>query len=208
MPKLNVAPTKSNLLALRHQLAFAEEGYDLLEQKRQILILELMTRLKPALAAEKALAEAVPGALDSLRNATLDLGATAMDRAALGIRMDHQVNTFTQHLMGLKLPRVETRFESLKPQYGTGGTSASADAAMKHFIDLLPLLAHFAELETAIARLSRELRKTQRRCNALSKTFIPAYRETISYIMSSLEERERESLVILRMIRDRLARSP
>jgi vacuolar-type H+-ATPase subunit D/Vma8 len=30
MPKLNVAPTKSNLLSLKRQLLFAEEGYDLL----------------------------------------------------------------------------------------------------------------------------------------------------------------------------------
>ena len=34
MPRLSVAPTKSNLLALKRQLAFAEEGYELLEQKR------------------------------------------------------------------------------------------------------------------------------------------------------------------------------
>ena len=33
MGKLNIAPTKSNLLVLKRQLAFAEEGYDLLEQK-------------------------------------------------------------------------------------------------------------------------------------------------------------------------------
>ena len=53
MGKLNVAPTKSNLLALKRQLAFAEEGYDLLEQKRQILIFELMSRLNRARDAER-----------------------------------------------------------------------------------------------------------------------------------------------------------
>ena len=54
MAKLNISPTKSSLLALRRQLAFAREGYDLLEQKRQILIFELMGRLKRARAAERA----------------------------------------------------------------------------------------------------------------------------------------------------------
>ena len=53
-------------------------------------------------------------------------------------------------------------------------------------------------------RLARELRKTQRRCNALSKRFIPDYRETIDYITSSLEERERESFLIMKMIKSRL----
>lgn len=49
----------------------------------------------------------------------------------------------------------------------------------------------------------RELRKTQRRCNALSKLFIPNYRETVAYIAGSLEEREER--IILKMTRDRLA---
>ena len=41
----NVAPTKSNLLREKETLALAEEGYDLLEQKREILMLELMKRI-------------------------------------------------------------------------------------------------------------------------------------------------------------------
>ena len=42
MAKLNIAPTKSNLLAIKEQLAISTEGYDLLEQKREILVMELM----------------------------------------------------------------------------------------------------------------------------------------------------------------------
>jgi V/A-type H+-transporting ATPase subunit D len=76
---------------------------------------------------------------------------------------------------------------------------------MRRFVELLPLLAELAELENAVMRLAREVRKTQRRCNALSKIFIPNYEETIAYIMGTLEEREREAFVILKMIRDRLA---
>ena len=76
---------------------------------------------------------------------------------------------------------------------------------MRRFVEALPLLAELAELENAVLRLAREVRKTQRRCNALSKLFIPDYRETIAYIMGSLEERERESLMILKLTRDRLA---
>jgi V/A-type H+-transporting ATPase subunit D len=76
--------------------------------------------------------------------------------------------------------------------------------SMRRFVEALPLLAELAELENAVLQLARELRKTQRRCNALSKIFIPAYQEAISYITGALEERERESFIILKMIRDRL----
>ncbi len=204
MAKLNFAPTKSNLQVLRRQLAFAEEGYDLLEQKRQILILELMSRLNRARKTEEAGAANLRKAFATLREALLEIGSEAIDRAALGVRMDHQVSLTDQHLMGLRIPRVAVRTEPPGVQFGVTGTSAQTDATMRKFAELLPLLAELAELQNAVLRLARELRKTQRRCNALSKIFIPDYRETIAFIVSALEERDRESLIILKMVRDRL----
>ncbi len=205
MPKLNVAPTKSNLLSLKRQLAFAKEGYDLLEQKRQILIFELMSRLGRAQSAEAAATEALRRAFAELREALLDIGSEAIERAVLGVRMEQQVTIDDQHLMGLKIPRVTARIEPPGIQFGLGGTSAHTDTALRFFVEALPVLAELAELQTAVVRLARELRKTQRRCNALSKIFIPDYQETIDYIAGALEERERESFVILKMIRERLA---
>jgi V/A-type H+-transporting ATPase subunit D len=204
MGKLNIAPTKSNLLVLKKQLAFAEEGYDLLEQKRQILIFELMSRLARARDAEQATADALHHAFEALREAELDIGSEAIDKAVLAVDMDHHVDISNQHLMGMEIPRVTVRTEPVCAQFGVGGTSATTDISMSRFVEVLPLLAELAELENAVIRLARELRKTQRRCNALSKIFMPDYRETISYITGSLEERERESFVILKMIRDRL----
>lgn len=208
MGKLNIAPTKSNLLVLKRQLAFAEEGYDLIEQKRQILIFELMSRLKRARDAERAAAEALLHAFAALREAQLEVGSEALDRAILAVKMDHQVDVSDQHLMGMEIPHVTVQLEPVSVQFGIEGTSANTDVAMRRFIEVLPLLSELAELENAIMRLAQELRKTQRRCNALSKIFMPDYRETISYITGTLEERERESFVILKMIRDRLGQSP
>jgi V/A-type H+-transporting ATPase subunit D len=208
MAKLNVAPTKSNLLTLKRQLAFAEEGYDLLEQKRQILVAELMKRLAHVLEARSNVVEALRRAFEALGDAQLDCGSDALGAAALGVVMHHEVELSAQQLMGLKIPRVTVRTEPVSAQFGLSGTSANADAAMSRFVEVLPLLAELAELENSVIRLAIELRKTQRRCNALSKIFMPNYRETIAYITGSLEERERESFVILKMIRDRLSRPP
>lgn len=208
MGKLNIAPTKSNLLTLKRKLAFAEEGYDLLEQKRQILIYELMSRVSRARHAEQATHRALRQAYEALREARLDRGSEAIDKAALAVKMDHQVDITDQHLMGMKIPHVTVKTEPVSAQFGVGGTSASTDVAMSRFVEVLPLLAEMAELENALRRIALELRKTQRRCNALSKIFMPDYRETIVYIMGDLEERERESFVILKMIRDRLEQQP
>jgi V/A-type H+/Na+-transporting ATPase subunit D len=204
MAKLNVAPTKSNLLSLKRQLAVAEEGYELLEQKRQILIAELMRRVARVRQARAEAREALRLAFAALGEAQLDAGSEALHRASLAVNMVHNVELSSQQLMGMKIPRVKLSIAPLTVQFGVGGTPASADAAMSLFVEILPLLAELAELENAVMRLALELRKTQRRCNALSKIFMPNYRETISYITGALEERERESFVILKMIRDRL----
>lgn len=205
MADSNFAPTRSNLLSLRRQLAFAEEGYDLLEQKRQILILELMNRLQRADQVEREVTELWPRAQASLREAALDGGSKTLDEAALGARLHPPLNVTAQHLMGLKIPRITMPVPAADAPFGVGGTTANLDQARLRFVELLPKLAELAGLQNTVMRLARELRKTQRRCNALSKIFIPGYRQAIAYIAGALEERERESLAIMKMIRDRLA---
>jgi V/A-type H+-transporting ATPase subunit D len=204
MTRLNVAPTKSSYLALSRQLDSAQEGYELLDQKRQILIYELMSRLGRARDSERRLQEALAAAFAALRDAVLEVGSGGVDRAALAVALQHDVELAHQNLMGISLPTVTAKTAEPSVQFGFGGTSAQMDTAMCRFIELLPLLAETAELENSVIRLARELRKTQRRCNALSKVFIPDYTETIEYILSSLEERERESFIIQKMIKDRL----
>jgi len=204
MAKLNVAPTKSNYLDLSRRLEFAQEGYDLLEQKRQILIFELMSRLGRARDAERRVGEAMARAFAALREALLEVGADAIDRAALGAVAGHDVQLDEQTLMGIRLPEVAVTTDQPGPQFGVVGTGAGTDVAMRRFAETLALLGELAELENAVLRLARELRKTQRRVNALSKVFIPDYSETIDYILASLEERERESFVIMKMVKDRL----
>lgn len=207
MAKLNVAPTKSSYLTLKRQLDFAEEGYDLLEQKRQILIFELMSRLGRARDAERRMADTMARAFAALRETLLDLGSDAIDRAALAVHQGHGADISDQGLMGIRVPTVAIKAQEPGMAFGITGTSANADETMKRFAEALLVLGELSELENAVLRLARELRKTQRRCNALSKIFIPNYSETILYITSSLEERERESVIVMKMIKDRLARA-
>ena len=208
MAKLHVPPTKSSYLALGRQLAFAREGFDLLDQKRQILIFELMSRLGRARDAERRTNDALARAFADLAEALLETGSDGLDRAALAVRAEHEVVLADQGLMGIRIPAVRVRLAEADVQFGFVGTSAHADLAMQRFAEVLRLLGELAELETSVLRLARELKKTQRRTNALSKIFIPDYSETVTYILASLEDRERESFTIMKMIKNRLSASP
>jgi len=197
--KLEVPPTKSSLLALERSLEFAQEGYELLEQKRQILVLELMSRLEAAKRAQKDVDEAMAAAFAALREAALRSGTEALAREALGIVRRHKLDYRGRPVMGIDLPTVTAEHEAPKPEFSTASGSAASDDVMAHFTRALDALARLAEVENAVLRLASEVRRTQRRVNALDKVFIPDYQETVNYIEDVLEEREREQFVIMKM---------
>jgi V/A-type H+-transporting ATPase subunit D len=200
---LDVPATKPALLALKRQLAFAEEGYSLLDQKRELLQQALLETSGRAARARKSAQAQLALARAKLRGAVLAGGSVAVDRAAQGTRPEYKMEIKERRLMGLRLPEASATAEVPGAASGPGGPPAGA-AAARAFAAALPLLAAQAGLDISAQRLARELKKTQRRCNALSKKVIPDCRKTITYLGGSLEARERESFVILRMIRNRL----
>jgi len=205
MAKLDVAPTKSQHLELRKSLEFALDGFELLEQKRTLLTIELMGHLDAVRQMERDLGPLLARAFEALREAALASGAEALERQSFAVQAGHDVAIHTRPLMGLPLADLEIQYGEVAPQFGAMGSSAHVDKVSQLFGEVLKLVGRLAELQNLVIRLARELRKTQRRVNALQKVFIPAYEETIHYISDSLEERERESTVIIKMIKARLS---
>ena len=78
---------------------------------------------------------------------------------------------------------------------------AESDKVMVEFLKLLELLTDLASIRTIVWRLAREVKKTQRRVNALDKQVIPNTKETKKYIESILEERERENIFVLKALK-------
>ena len=83
------------------------------------------------------------------------------------------------------------------------GTFADSDEVMKDFFELLSLLTQMASIRTIAWRLALEVKKTQRRVNALDKMVIPQARDTVKYIESVLEERERDNVFVLKSLKNR-----
>ena len=42
MANVNIPPTRSNLLRMKQELRFAQEGYEILDRKREVLTTELI----------------------------------------------------------------------------------------------------------------------------------------------------------------------
>jgi len=201
MPRLNIPPTKSSVLQVSKSLEFAEEGFELLEQKRQILVLELMSRLERAKRIQKESDRALAEAFEALKRAQLASGAASLQQEAIAVPVESEIKIGGNRVMGIDLPTVDARLGELDVRFGLARTNATSDEVMAGFHRVLELLREMAEIESAVFRLATELRKTQRRVNALEKIFLPQYRETLRYIRDTLEEREREELIIMKMIK-------
>jgi len=204
MARLNVAPTKSNYLQLRRNLSFIKEGFDLLNQKREILVIELMHTVERAKYIQRAVADRMREAYEALARANMALGTFNVKREALACTFTHELRITHRRLMGLDLPTVEAKNQPRTVQGSLGGSSAELDEVIARFLSALELIAELAQIENSVWRLARELRKTQRRVNALEKIFIPSYEETIKYIADTLEEKEREAFFLLKLIKGRL----
>ncbi|MBQ1662494.1 MAG: V-type ATP synthase subunit D, partial [Treponema sp.] len=78
--RLNIAPTKSNLLTVKEQLAVSTEGYDLLEQKREILVMELMHLVERVKLLEGSIDKCVAKAYPALKRMLMAVGGDRAER--------------------------------------------------------------------------------------------------------------------------------
>lgn len=204
MSRLNVAPTKSSLLSLQRDLSVANEGYQLLDQKREILVMELMVLLDRARELDRRIREAEAKAMASLRRALLFCGREGLQRAAAGVVYSHRVKAENRTVAGVRVPHITMTAAALTPQFTLAGTSVHLDAVMSDFLELTKLSLELAELQTAASLLGVELKKTQRRVNALEQIFIPDFRETLKFVRDVLEGKEMEGIFAVKKVKRRL----
>jgi len=202
--RYDVPPTKSSLFQVKADLAIAREGFELLEQKREILVMELMRMVEQVKLLERDLDKRVATAYASLKRMIVSVGRQSSTEISAGIRFPWAVREKQGRLMGIPLPTVEIDVPRLELKYSFMGTYGSCDRTMVEFFELLRLVARLAEIRTMVWRLAREVRRTQRRVNALEKVVIPDVLETKGFIEGVLEEREREVFFVQKILKARL----
>jgi V/A-type H+-transporting ATPase subunit D len=206
MARYEMAPTKTNLMKVKRDLGFAREGWELLDQKRKILIVELMGLIDRAVEAQEEVEAKLAEAYEALDQSILRMGRREVNLIALGMNIESDISFSEKRVMGVSLPRVKVRFDDRSPYFAAAESSIWIDESIKKFREVLRLLGTLAEARISLMRLSREVGKTIRRVNALEKIFIPDYDETLKYIEMALEESEREAFFVLKLVKDRLSR--
>jgi V/A-type H+-transporting ATPase subunit D len=205
MPRMNVPPTRSNLLRVKQELQFAREGYEILDRKREVLTTELMHMAHDADVLQRQVWDLLVGAYRALETARLTMGQEHVEWAALAVNKTVEVQVRNRGVMGVPIPTIEAHGEPPEMSYSLGDTMATLDEASATFREVLGRIPELAESMTSVWRLARELRKTQRRVNALQHVFIPEYEATVTFIEEALEEREREETFRLKRLKAKAA---
>lgn len=206
MARYKVVPTKTNLMRLRRDLGFASEGHELLEQKRQILVVELMGLMDKTVDAQERMEQELAAAFDALQHSVLAMGRQGVADVAPAVNIRTDLTIQMRRVMGVNLPRVDVSLKNNAPYFSPGETSFWVDESIARFRGMLEDLARLAEMRISLMRLAQEVRKTVRRVNALEKIAIPDYEESIKYIEDTLEESERETFATLKLVKERLER--
>lgn len=196
------APTKGNLMAAKRSRALAENGWELMDQKRNILIRELMGRIDRAAELQELIGDTFREAYDALAIARIAGGDCSA--AVESLPEDESVRLLWRSVMGVEIPTVVSDpMDREEIPYALGVSSSALDEAYRKFALVKELLAELAETENAVYRLAFAIEKSRKRANALENIVIPGLDADIARIADALAEKEREEFVRRKVIKAR-----
>ncbi len=201
--RFSIPPTKSALLELQRKVRFLNEGYQLLERKRELLTRLVYQKLAEYRRLKQSANEALKTAYECLSITQMRMGSSRIQQLAVGMPAGLDVKILPRRNMGVQYPSVTIEKLPLQP-VGILGTDASLDETRISFTRMAVEMGQLAEVETALWRLLEEQRKTQKRVNALKYNVIPKFERTIKFVRDSLEEEERNTLFQIKVLQQKV----
>jgi len=199
--------TRMELLAKKARIALAEQGRELLEQKRTALLREFLRVADRVMAESDALQRAAMDARRALARAEASTGTEAVRSAAMATRSELTLEVRAANVMGVNVPAIEQKRvarSALARGYSLTGTSVTIDEAAAAFEAEVDSAIQLAESELRLTRLAAEIQRTSRRVNALQHVLIPRLVAERNYIQIALDERERGDHFRLKRVKQAL----
>ena len=196
-------PTKGNLILAKNSLALANQGYELMDKKRNILIRELMELIDQAKDIQEQIDSTFTHAYKCLQHANIEHGISLVSQLAYTVPIEDSIKIKSRSIMGTEIPLVDYTPDENQPTYSFSTTDESIDRAREAFRKVKELTIQLSMIENAAYRLATNIKKTQKRANALKNITIPTYTTLVSSISNALEEKEREEFTRLKVIKQR-----
>ena len=186
---INMFPTKGNLIAAKNSLALARQGYDLMDKKRNILVREMMDLVDQASTIQTEIDTTFRAAYEALQQANIEMGIHMVQDIAKTVPVENTVKIKTRSIMGTEIPLVEYDKSGNVPTYAYYSTKMSLDEAKAAFERVKELSIKLSMIENSAIRLASNIKKTQKRANALKNITIPKFEALTKDISNALEEK-------------------
>lgn len=195
-------PTKGNLMLAKNSLALARQGYDLMDKKRNVLLKELMALIDEAKEIQEQIDSTFTKAYACLQRANIEHGISKVQQLAFTVPIEESIRIQTRSIMGTEIPHVKYDEKENNLTYSFSTTSESIDIAREAFREVKDLTIKLSMVENSAYRLVSNIKKTQKRANALKNITIPMYTNLVHNINNALEEKEREEFTRLKVIKN------
>ena len=197
----NTFPTKGNLILAKNSLALATQGYGLMDKKRNILLKELMDLIDQARDIQSEIDATFTEAYKALQQANIELGINYVQEISASVPVENGIRIKSRCIMGTEIPLVQHTPDTLNLSYAYYSTRESLDEARARFEKVKELTIKLSMVENSAYRLANNIKKTQKRANALKNITIPMYETLTRDITNALEEKEREEFTRLKVIK-------
>lgn len=206
--RIELKPTRMELINLRRRKRLAERGLALLKEKRDALVMELLSLAREYQNVVLEVRERLEKALSQLALARAHIGAYKFNEVIASLRPQVSIEVKTRNIMGVTTPMFKVvRLADVEvPPYNLIGTTALLDEAVKSFRDAFALVIRLAEIQAVARRIAEEVEKAKRRVNALENVVIPMIERNIKAIELYLDERAREDIFRLRLLKKKRVR--
>lgn len=196
-----LAPTKGNLMMAKNTLRLSKQGYEMLDKKRNILIREMMQLIEEAKNVEAKIEETFSHAYKALESANVLMSINSVEEHAHSAEFENSVEIDLRSVMGVEIPVVRAKKSHGRPIYGFSDTTGAMDEAYLKFNEVKMLTIRLTEIENSVYRLAMNIKKTQKRANALENITIPLYETIVKDISNALDEKDREEHSRLKVIK-------
>eukprot|EP01013_Petalomonas_cantuscygni_P010131 TRINITY_DN23121_c0_g1_i1.p2 TRINITY_DN23121_c0_g1~~TRINITY_DN23121_c0_g1_i1.p2 ORF type:complete len:248 (+),score=65.91 TRINITY_DN23121_c0_g1_i1:108-851(+) len=195
-------PSRMSLATFKSRLKGAKTGHSLLRKKADALQLKFRSLLKELKRSKELLVADFKGAHFALAQARFATGGEVSLSVTEALRTPGIRTTVrTDNVAGVKLPKFsvpEAQTDTTLTGIGKGGDRVKA--AKEVFTKTIALIIRIASLHASFLTLDQAVKVTNRRVNALEKVVIPRIDNTIAYIITELDELEREDFFRLKKV--------
>ncbi|WP_459128992.1 V-type ATP synthase subunit D [Guggenheimella bovis] len=201
------APTKTNLQKAKRMLAFAKSSFTLLDRKRKVLIQELLERIEKSKRDGELLQSELEEFYQYVRFASITYGSENVESLSQSFPKVEEIETLSTSVMGVSLQRLFVEDTEASLRFGMYRTGKVMDEIVQRVPELRKRLFAFVEEENAVSRLAQEIKRTEKRVNSIEKVQIPKYTRIVQRINEALEEKDREDLFRLKVVKKKKERN-